>query len=212
VIIRLQQVEPLPLEGTCGDSELWNREICLPSSSRILAQAQSGKGKTTLLSMLYGMRQDYRGGIFLDDVSTRDFTLDQWIEIRRTRLAMVFQDLRLFDELTARQNVDLKNRLTGYRSQSDIAAMFEALGLAEKVDQSAAELSTGQRQRVAIIRALCQPFEWLLLDEPFSHLDAENIRRALALIASACQKQNAGWLMTSLAADGGVPFTVTYRL
>lgn len=197
--IRLHHVEPLPLQGAGGGSELWHREVCLPAQSRVLVQAQSGKGKTSLLSLLYGSRQDYRGWIFFDKTSIRDFTLDQWTELRRTRLAMVFQDLQLFDELTAQQNVEIKNQLTGFQTPSDITTMFEALGLADKMEQPLAQLSTGQKQRVAIIRALCQPFEWLLLDEPYSHLDAENIQRAHSLISAACQKQGAAWILTCLA-------------
>jgi putative ABC transport system ATP-binding protein len=212
VIIRLQKVEPLPIQGESRDSELWNRDLRWPSSWRVLVPAQSGKGKTSLLSILYGLRQDYHGSVYFDEVSLRDLTLEQWTEIRRTRLTMVFQDLQLFEELTARQNVELKNQLTGYWRQPEIDDMFASLGLADKMDQVTARLSTGQQQRVAIIRALCQPFSWLLMDEPFSHLDAENAQRAQALISSACQKQNAGWILTSLAADGMVPSTVTYRL
>jgi putative ABC transport system ATP-binding protein len=212
MIIRLSQVEPCPLQGNCRDSELWSQDVCLPSLSRVLVQAQSGKGKTSLLSALYGLRQDYYGGIFFDQISIRDLTLDQWTVIRRTRLAMVFQDLQLFDGLTARQNVEIKNQLTRSQSPSDITAMFETLGLSDKLDQPVAELSTGQKQRVAIIRALCQPFAWLLLDEPFSHLDAENTQRAFALISAACQKQGAGWILTCLAVPDFLASTLTYHL
>jgi ABC-type lipoprotein export system ATPase subunit len=62
-------------------------------------------------------------------------------------------------------------------------------------------LSYGERQRIAIIRSLMQPFEWLLLDEPFGHLDEENIRKACELIKSECKKRDAGILMTSLGPD-----------
>ena len=59
-------------------------------------------------------------------------------------------------------------------------------------------LSYGQQQRVAIVRALCQPFEWLLLDEPFSHLDEQNSTIALELIQEVCAAHNAGLIVTSL--------------
>jgi ABC-type lipoprotein export system ATPase subunit len=56
----------------------------------------------------------------------------------------------------------------------------------------------GQQQRVAIIRAICQPFSWLLLDEPFSHLDTKNAEICMAIINQVCEKQHAGWVLTAL--------------
>jgi ABC-type phosphate/phosphonate transport system ATPase subunit len=56
----------------------------------------------------------------------------------------------------------------------------------------------GQQQRVAILRALCQPFELILLDEPFSHLDEENTRRCITMINERCSELKAGFVLTSL--------------
>ena len=67
-------------------------------------------------------------------------------------------------------------------------------------------MSYGQRQRIAIIRALCQPFDFLLLDEPFSHLDADNIQKAIDLILEICNAENAGMMLVSLGEDYGISF------
>jgi putative ABC transport system ATP-binding protein len=61
--------------------------------------------------------------------------------------------------------------------------------------------SYGEQQRIAIIRALIQPFEWLLMDEPFSHLDENNTAKAAALIADECSQRNAGFIITDLDDD-----------
>jgi len=80
------------------------------------------------------------------------------------------------------------------------------------LQQSARTLSYGERQRIAIIRALVQPFQWLLMDEPFSHLDEENTRRAAALIAETCKTQQAGFVLTDLDDDQHFDYNVRYNL
>jgi ABC-type cobalamin/Fe3+-siderophores transport system ATPase subunit len=70
----------------------------------------------------------------------------------------------------------------------------------------------GQQQRVAIIRALCQPFEILLMDEPFSHLDAENSLKCLTLINKRCDEIGAGFVLTTLGDDHGFKYDHIYYL
>jgi len=70
----------------------------------------------------------------------------------------------------------------------------------------------GQQQRVAIVRALCQPFDWLLMDEPFSHLDEENTQRSLKLIIERCAELKSGFVLTSLGDDHGIQYDQTLML
>ena len=79
--------------------------------------------------------------------------------------------------------------------------MAQSLGVQHILGQRAGLCSYGEQQRIAIIRALMQPFEWLLLDEPFSHLDKENIIKAAALIKEECLQRNAGFIITDLDED-----------
>lgn len=210
--IRLEHVTPTPLRGAAADSEIWNQDVQFEPGSRWLIQAPSGKGKTTLLSLLYGLRADYEGRVLLDGADVRAFRPEDWSRVRQRQMACVFQDFQLFDELTAWQNVRLKNELASSRAGSDIQAMFEALGLADKLQQPLATLSRGQKQRIAIIRALCQPFAWLLLDEPFSHLDPATARRAAQLIQAECQRQQAGLLLAGLEAESPLACQAVKRL
>lgn len=200
------------MRGAAADSEVWNRELDIPPGQCLLLKAPSGKGKTTLLSLLYGLRKDYRGRIIFDDSDIRNHGPDEWHRIRQKQLAYVFQDFQLFDELTAWQNVELKNQLSAHRTPSEMQSMFEALGIANKISAPVGELSRGQKQRVAIVRALCQPFAFLLLDEPFSHLDRETMARTAALIQGECQKQAAGILLASLENDTGLACHEVKRL
>jgi ABC-type lipoprotein export system ATPase subunit len=211
--IHLQNLLPHPLSDIQQlDTDVWQKDLKIESSSSNLFYAPSGKGKTTLLSMLYGMRKDYSGTILIDQSDIRDFALKQWAELRCTKLSFVFQGLRLFKELSAFENIELKNSISGFKSEKEIMALAERLDIAPFMQQKAGTMSFGQQQRVAILRALCQPFEFILLDEPFSHLDEVSAAKAFDVIAEECRAQGAGFCMTSLSDDTNWNFNGKFRL
>ena len=179
-------------------SEVWLKDISFERAKRYLISAESGTGKSSMCSYIYGYRQDYSGTIAFDGKDIRTLTVAQWCEVRQHHIAYLPQDMRLFGELTAIENVELKNRLTGCKSREDIIKLFEVMGIADKVDSLASKLSIGQQQRVAIIRALCQPYDFILLDEPVSHLDDENNRIVANLITQEAARQGAGIIATSV--------------
>lgn len=181
-----------------ADSEVWLADLRFERGGIYMVAAESGGGKSSLCSFIYGNRDDYEGTILFDGVDTRGFSVDKWCEIRRESIALLPQDMRVFAELTAMENVQLKNRLTDFRTEKEIRLMFERFELLSKIDEPVGRLSVGQQQRVAIIRALCQPFSFLLLDEPVSHLDERNNRTAAALITEAAAAQNAAVIATSV--------------
>ncbi|MDR3133211.1 MAG: ATP-binding cassette domain-containing protein [Prevotellaceae bacterium] len=187
-------------------SDVWGREVCFERGKVYLIAAGSGKGKSSLFDFMYGRRGDYAGEILFDGKNAGTLNPDRKKELRRSHLGIVFQGFRMFPELTAMENVTIKNRLTNYKTKRQIEEMFEQLDLSAKINASVALLSFGQKQRVAIIRALCQPLDFLLLDEPFSHLDEANYTVACRLIAGEVKKQQAALLLTSL----GEPYTFDY--
>lgn len=136
-----------------------------------------------------------------------NFSLKEWATLRAQKLSFVFQDLQLFGELTVAENLQLKNQLTSTFTEEEIKAMVNQLGIGDKWQSTCNTLSMGQQQRVAIIRALCQPFDWLIMDEPFSHLDENNILLAKELIEQVVAKQNAGLVMTALGKSEVFKFT-----
>ena len=179
-------------------SDVWLQDIGLERGKRYLISAESGTGKSSMCSYIYGYRQDYSGAITFDGQDIRSLTIDQWCEVRQRHIAYLPQDMRLFGELTAMENVELKNRLTQFKSASEIGHLFEALGIADKQNSLASKLSIGQQQRVAIIRTLCQPCDFILLDEPVSHLDEENNRTVAEIIVKEAERQGAGIIATSV--------------
>ena len=197
--ITLNNTLPRVFAGQNGiTSEVWHRDLTLERGKRYLISAESGTGKSSLCSYIYGYRQDYSGTITFDGKDIRQFTVAEWCNIRQRHIAYLPQDLRLFGELTAMENVELKNRLTSFKSHEEISCMFETMGIADKMDSPVSKLSIGQQQRVAIIRALCQPCDFIMLDEPVSHLDDENNRIVANLITEEATRQGAGVIATSV--------------
>ncbi|MCP4443400.1 MAG: ATP-binding cassette domain-containing protein [Aureispira sp.] len=199
----LNQVVPIPLKDQISASQIWSTSCTFQKGKRYFVHAPSGSGKTTLQHLLYGLRDDYEGDIALEMKGggkrvIKGLDLNQWTTIRQEQVSVIFQDLRLFLEFSALENIQIKNRLTNHKTEEEILAMAERLGVKELLGKHCGKLSYGQRQRIAIIRALCQPFGLLLMDEPFSHLDKDNIQRCCDLIMEECKSQEAGYVIASL--------------
>lgn len=179
-------------------SEVWKQDICFERGQYYLIEANSGTGKSSLCSYLYGYRDDYSGNILFDNSNIRNRKSSFWDEVRCNHLSLLFQELCLFPELTAMENVLLKNNLTHYKSDTQIEDMFEQLSISEKKNALIGKMSWGQQQRVALIRSLCQPFDFIILDEPISHLDDKNARIMANLVLKEAQLRNAGIIATSI--------------
>lgn len=193
-------------------SDVWHQDITFCKEKRYLIEAASGTGKSSLCSYIYGYRRDYQGIINFDERNIRSFSVNEWVEIRKHSLSILFQELRIFPELTALENVQLKNRLTNYKKKKDILALFETLGISDKVHEKAAKLSFGQQQRVAFIRSLCQPFDFIFLDEPISHLDDDNGTIMSRLVMEEAAQQGAGVIVTSIGKHLGLEYDKAFKL
>ncbi len=212
--ITLEKLIPHPLvENYKHDSDLWLKEkIEFDRGGINLISSQSGRGKTSLLSILYGIRKDYNGRVFFDDEDIAFFDRNKWVDLRRNKIAMVFQGLELFDMLSVSENIEIKNRLGARYSEELIMDMARRLDIAQLWDKKVGKISFGQKQRVAIIRALCQAFEVLLLDEPFSHLDEENSAKAFDLIKEKADENKAAIILTSLNDSSLAQNTKTFEI
>ena len=194
--IKLQHLKPTYMSGDeIPSSDIYLQpEVIFEQGQRYLIRAQSGQGKTSLLNFIYGASFSYDGKITYNEV----FNKKEVLRYRIDKLSYVYQDLRLFPTLTAFENIILKNKLTHYKTEAQINSLIERVGLSHKRDTLVQTLSLGQRQRIALLRALCQPFELLLLDEPFSHLDDSNTAILREIIEEELQARNASLLLTSL--------------
>lgn len=180
------------------ESEVWNQDVTFRKGHLYLVEAASGTGKSSLCSYIIGYRHDYQGHILFDGKDISDFGVAQWTDMRQHHLSHLFQELRLFPELTAMENVMIKNKLTGFKAQKDIVQWFDRLGIADKMNSKVDHMSFGQQQRVAMIRALAQPFDFILADEPISHLDDSNSRVMADIMMEEAKRQGAGVIVTSI--------------
>lgn len=193
-------------------SEIWQKKISFEQDKKYLIEAASGVGKSSLCSFIFGHRQDYEGEICFDKQDITGFSSDVWDVLRKEHISLLFQELRLFSELTAFENVLIKNNLTNYKTEQEIRGMFEFLNINDKIDVRVDKLSWGQRQRVAIIRALCQPFDFLILDEPISHLDDENANCVAELVEGERMRQNATVIATSIGKHLPLNYDIKFAL
>jgi ABC-type lipoprotein export system ATPase subunit len=215
--ITLKDVLPRVFEGLenepkIRESQVWLREVSFKRSRNYLIEAESGTGKSSLCSFIYGNRHDYMGKILMDGVDISTFDMQKWCDVRTYSLALLPQEMRLFPELTAMENIMIKNRLTGHKTEEQILQMLDKLEIADKADRLAAKLSVGQQQRVAIVRSLCQPFDFLILDEPVSHLDSRNNGVVASLVLAEAQAVGASIIATSVGNKIEIPVDEIIRL
>lgn len=209
--ITFEHVLPTPLASiNHGKDSIWGNNAVFESDKRILLNASSGKGKSTFTGIVCGLRSDFSGIVFFDDQPVSNLSIDEWTTIRKEKIAVVFQNLQLFPDLTVQENLQLKNNLSNFRSEKELHDLLTRLEIEDKWQVPCGILSMGQQQRVAIIRSLCQPFSWLVMDEPFSHLDERNKANCLQLIVEETTKQAAGFVLTSL--DDDQRFQYDYEL
>jgi len=212
--LSVRQLIPTPLKEKilAKKSGIWNETLTFNKGEHIFVRAPSGTGKTTLVHILYHLRKDHEGTVQWGDHNMATINHEDLAALRSKNISIIFQDMRLFPELTAWENLDIKRKLTDTVSLEQMEEWMERLGIKEKKNSLGRTLSYGEQQRVAIIRALLQPFDWLLMDEPFSHLDHSNIDKARNLIAEIVEQHKAGMILADLDENNYFNYTKTIVL
>ncbi|MHA4844040.1 ATP-binding cassette domain-containing protein [Flavitalea antarctica] len=195
----IQQLLPAWFTGTQSEnSQVWLQDLSFSQGELIEIVAPSGSGKTSLIHFLYGLRSDYKGVIRYNKKELSSAGHEAMSQYRKDHLSVVFQDMRLFNGLSVFQNIEIKRQLAPFHEQSPVNEMASRLGIADKLDALCGNCSYGEQQRIVIIRALMQPFDILLMDEPFSHLDKKNAEKAMELILEEVRKRNATVIFADL--------------
>ena len=197
--IHLQEVVPdfIEKEKIAG-SQVWGQNLVINKGEHLHIVAPSGSGKTSLIHFIYGLRKDFSGIISYGDIPIKKLSTESFSSFRQNKISIIFQDLRLFNGMSVRENLEIKRLLDPYYPAAAIEEMAEKLGIRSRLDKPAKTCSYGEQQRIAIIRSLLQPFDFLLLDEPYSHLDDANRNMATKLIYEECEKRNAAMVFADL--------------
>ncbi len=211
MLVKLEKVKPKYMsESEIMDSDIYLSDFEIQQNKFYLVKGRSGSGKTSLLNFIFGKSFSYNGEIFYDDQNLKN--IKDFSDYRLSKISYVFQDLKLFDKLTAFENIQLKNNLLKTYNETQIDELLKEFDIYEKKHSLISTMSLGERQRVAIIRAVCQPFELILLDEPFSHIDKENIKKVSEIIVKRTKEQQATLLLATLDDEYFFEFDVKKKL
>lgn len=180
------------------DSEAWGTSYSISTQDRVLFYGKSGSGKTSLCHNFYGIKTSKSGSIHVNNLNTINASEKQIANLRQSLISIVFQDFNLLENYTVEENIELKRCQTSSIQVNEVHEMLHRFEILHKRNVKIKNLSRGEKQRVAIVRSLCQPYSYLLLDEAFSHLDLERTRVAIEMIEESAQKNKAAILFFDL--------------
>lgn len=165
----------------------WNVE----SGQRIALMGPSGSGKSTLLHLIGGVVRADAGIVRVCSVDLHELREAARDSFRAARIGYMFQDFHLIPSLTARQNVELvMDRKPARKERKEaIAHWFERVGLTDRMNHLPSQLSRGQQQRVAMIRALVNRPPLVLADEPTGSLDRATAEHVMSLLLRLCEEE-----------------------
>lgn len=178
--------------GNASMRALCDVSLLFPTGSLTLVMGPSGSGKTTLLSVLGCLLVPNEGSVFVNGRDVTTATEEERTTIRRDELGFVFQAFRLFDSLTAIENVTLSAEIAGEKGEQTFAKAeqcLDMLNMADKKHLKPAEMSGGEKQRVAIARALMRDPKILLADEPTASLDSKAGMLIAGILQEIAQEQ-----------------------
>ena len=180
--------EALEREYETGDAvvhALQGVDVGIGRGELTVVHGRSGSGKTTLLNMIGGLDRPTRGRVWVDGAEVSAMGEDELVRLRREKIGFVFQAFGLVPILTAAENIEvplrLRNEHPGTRT-TRVAELLELVGLAGRARHRPYELSGGEQQRVAIVRALANRPKLLIADEPTGQLDSSNARTIMKVI------------------------------
>ena len=188
-------VKDLVKEFSGGTRAVDNINFTVPKGSLFTLLGPSGCGKTTTLRMIAGLETPTSGQILFGN---EDYT---YFPPHRREIGMVFQSYALFPHMTVFDNVAYGLKIRNVKKaeiRQRVEKVLDLVGLANTGDRKPSQMSGGQQQRIALARALVYDPKILLLDEPFSHLDDNNRKKAMELIEEEAGARNAAIILADL--------------
>ncbi|MFQ6088566.1 MAG: ABC transporter ATP-binding protein [Candidatus Methanofastidiosia archaeon] len=158
----------------------------------------SGCGKTTLLGLLGGLERPTEGEVILDGKKYSECNENLLSEMRRRKIGFVFQFLNLLPNLTAYENIILPMKLIKKGdAREKTKELLNLVGLSDRAKHKPSELSGGEQQRVAIVRALANDPDFILVDEPTGDLDTKTGKKIIDLLGKLNREKNQSFVVVS---------------
>jgi putative ABC transport system ATP-binding protein len=192
-MLSLRNVTKVYRRGAQEIAALQGITFHIPRGQFVSIMGPSGSGKSTLLNLIGCLDSPTSGDLMIDGVNVGGLSDDALTDMRRRRVAIIFQFYNLLPTLTALENVGLPELLSGAREavvRKTAMELLERVGLAHRVDHLPEELSGGEMQRVAIARALMSGAPLLLADEPTGNLDSATAGQVLNLLKETVSREN----------------------
>lgn len=171
-------------------------DLEIPQGQKLALVGPSGSGKTTFLNLLAGIHLPEQGSIEIHGLETTRLNEKDRRNMRSARFGLVFQEFELVEYLSVTDNIRLPfmiNRTLDSQvaDRAAIRALAESVGIGDKLKRMPQQLSQGEKQRVAICRALIHQPDILLADEPTGNLDPANKGKILKLLIEQAERQSA---------------------
>lgn len=154
-------------------------QLTFDKSGFYVIVGMSGAGKSTLLNILGGIEENYQGQVIIDnnEVEKKDYT-----NLRKNKIAYIFQEYNLLEGLTVRENMEIALKMANMQwNEEKFVNLMQSLGIKNKIKFLVRELSGGEKQRVAIVRALLKESDIILADEPSGNLDNVNAKEVFEI-------------------------------
>jgi len=181
-MLEIKNISKIYGEGTAKVVALNNVSLLVNEGDFVAIMGPSGSGKSTLLNIVGGLDHISGGEVILDGNRIDSLDEDALVDIRRGKIAYVFQQYHLIPSLTALENVLLPLTFCGANNKDQKAlGILKRVGLEKRAEHKPSQLSGGEQQRVAIARALVNDPSLILADEPTGNMDRKTGKEILAL-------------------------------
>lgn len=222
IVSMLAELQQITKQYAKSGSHIQNRvlheiSMKIDTNERIAIVGPSGSGKSTLLNILGTLDQPSSGHVILDGARTDQMSETRLAEIRNTFIGFVFQMHHLLPQLTLLENVMLpllpqKDKSILKSANERALQMIERVGLSDHLHKFPSQLSVGECQRTAVVRALINKPKLLLADEPTGSLDATNAGQLAILLSQLNQEQNVALVIVTHSMELAAQMDKIYRL
>jgi len=200
IVLRVEEVHRSFREGARALEVLCGITLKVSRGELTLLMGPSGSGKTTLLTIMGLLLKPTAGRVILLGRDVTDLSESALPALRRRHIGFIFQSFNLLSALNAAENVEVTLALqgsSGRRARQRALELLDRVGLADRWHHRPEELSGGEKQRVAVARALASPAELILADEPTGNLDSRISTQVVELLRQLAHEQNRAVLIVT---------------